>query len=74
MNFFWKRWKKIAGKVTDFQANIILTIIYIFIIIPIGIIFRLFVKNSQNKSDSAKKSMFIKKRNFKQDLEWAKRQ
>lgn len=73
MKLLWERWKKIVGRITGFQADVILTIIYI-IVIPFGIVFRLFVKNPQNKYDSAPKSAFIKKRNFKQDLEWARRQ
>jgi hypothetical protein len=38
----WRWWQKIAKKIGDFQARLILTIFYIVIVLPLGLIVRLF--------------------------------
>ena len=38
----WQGWTKIAKKIGDFQARLILTLFYFIFIIPIGLIARMF--------------------------------
>ncbi len=67
----WAAWKRIAHRIGDFQARVLLTLIYALLVLPFGLAIRLF-------SDSLK----IKKRSAKwmdhpqdvTDLEWARRQ
>lgn len=40
----FQKWKLFAEKVASFQANIILSIVYLLIILPTGIIMKLFFK------------------------------
>lgn len=35
---YWERWKKTAEKIGDFQFNLIFSILYYFIVVPIGLI------------------------------------
>ena len=39
---FWQRWQKVAKKIGDFQARLILSLFYILIVLPIGLIARMF--------------------------------
>jgi len=67
----WAAWKRIAHRIGDFQARVLLTVIYAVLVLPFGLAIRLF-------SDPLK----IKKRPAKWtdhtqdviDLEWARRQ
>jgi len=38
----WQGWVKVAKKIGDFQARLILSVFYLLVIIPIGLIARLF--------------------------------
>jgi hypothetical protein len=38
----WRKWKYIAGIIGTFQSRILLTIFYFVILLPAGIIFRIF--------------------------------
>ena len=38
----WQRWQKVAKKIGDFQARLILSLFYILIVLPIGLIARMF--------------------------------
>ena len=38
----WSRWKRFAQKVADFQARLILTIVYFLILGPFGLVVSLF--------------------------------
>lgn len=75
MKSAWGKWKKIAKKATAIQANILFTILYILMIIPLCFL----VKNNLSKSlqikiDKKKKSYWIKKEKRVQDLNWAYKQ
>jgi len=37
----WERWKIIAQKIGDFQARLILTLVYFIAVMPFGILVRL---------------------------------
>lgn len=38
----WKAWKRVAQAIGDFQARILLTIIYVLLALPLGLLVRLF--------------------------------
>jgi hypothetical protein len=38
----WQGWKKIAAKIAHVQGHILLGVIYILIVTPLGLLFRLF--------------------------------
>jgi hypothetical protein len=67
----WSAWKRIAHKIGNFQARVLLTILYVIVVLPFGLIARLF-------SDSLQ----IKKRPTKwteipvevHDMSWAQKQ
>lgn len=66
----WSKWKIIAGKVGNIQADIFLTVIYFLIILPISLIRKL----SGNGKDIERASYWIIRPKFKQDMNWAKKQ
>jgi len=38
----WNAWKRVAQKIGNFQARVLLTIIYASLILPFGLLIRLF--------------------------------
>jgi hypothetical protein len=38
----WQRWQKVAKKIGDFQARLILSLFYFIIVLPVGLIARVF--------------------------------
>jgi len=38
----WQGWQKVAKRLGDFQARLILSLLYIFIVLPMGLIVRIF--------------------------------
>ena len=67
----WLAWKRLAHKIGNFQARVLLTIIYAIVLLPFGVAVRLFTD-----------SLAIKKRPERwtdtpiepQDMTWARRQ
>jgi hypothetical protein len=49
----WQWWRKIAKKIGDFQARLILAIFYFVIILPLGLIVRLFSDPLDRKESAA---------------------
>jgi hypothetical protein len=49
----WQRWTKIAKKIGDFQARLILTLFYFIFIIPTGLIARRFADPLALKNNAA---------------------
>jgi hypothetical protein len=45
----WANWKKIAHQVADFQARVLLTIIYFVLILPFGLAVRYFADSLHTK-------------------------
>jgi hypothetical protein len=39
----WQRWVEIAKKIGDFQARLLLTLFYLVLVLPLGMIVRLFL-------------------------------
>jgi len=49
----WRWWQKIAKKIGDFQARLILTLFYFVVVLPLGLIVRLFSDPLGRKKTSA---------------------
>ena len=45
----WEAWKKIAHAIGNFQARILLTVIYAVLILPFGLVVRLFSDSLRTK-------------------------
>ena len=67
----WQGWKKIAHVIGDFQARILLTVIYAVIVLPFGVLFRLFSDPLRIKHPSAS---WLDYPHNPSDMEWARRQ
>lgn len=67
----WQKWKGIAHKLGIFQARILLTIFYGILVLPFGIIVRLF---SDPLRIRRRPTEWLEPTNETQDLAWAKRQ
>ena len=42
LKIFWKAWTRLAHKIGNFQARVLLTILYMFLVLPFGVLVRLF--------------------------------
>ncbi len=49
----WAAWTRIAHKIGDFQARVLLTVIYAVLILPFGLVMRLFCDPLNIKKRSA---------------------
>jgi hypothetical protein len=49
----WQRWVKVAKIIGDFQARLMLSLFYLVLILPIGLIARLFADPLALKKSSA---------------------
>jgi hypothetical protein len=67
----WVAWKRIAHRIGDFQARVLLTLIYAVLVLPCGLAIRLFSDPLKIKKRSAK---WIDHPQDVIDLEWAHRQ
>lgn len=67
----WAAWKRIAHRIGDFQARVLLTLIYAVLVLPFGFAIRLFSDPLKIKKRPAK---WIEHPKDVVDLEWAHRQ
>jgi len=67
----WAAWKRIAHRIGDFQARVLLTLIYAVLVLPFGLAIRLFSDALKIKKRPAK---WIEHPHDVIDLEWARRQ
>jgi len=67
----WAAWKRIAHRIGDFQARVLLTVIYAVLVLPFGLAIRLFSDPLKIKKRPAK---WIDHPHDAIDLEWAHRQ
>ena len=67
----WAAWKRIAHRIGDFQARVLLTLIYAVLILPFGLAIRLFSDPLKIKKRPGK---WIDHPHDAVDLEWAHRQ
>jgi hypothetical protein len=67
----WEGWKKIAHKIGNFQARVLLTVFYGVLILPFGVAARLFSDPLRIKQ---KPTEWLQHPEEAYDLEWARRQ
>lgn len=67
----WRRWKRIAKKIGNFQARVLLTIFYAALVLPFGIVVRLLFDPLRIKRRPTQWLDYPKET---RDLDWAKRQ
>jgi hypothetical protein len=68
---FWAGYKRIAHKIGDFQARVLLTIIYAILVLPFGLAVRLFADSLHIKTRPTKWLDHPQEAN---DLKWARNQ
>jgi len=66
----WEAWKRLAHRIGDFQARVILTVLYAVLVLPFGLVVRLFSDPLRirrrpaewlDRSDSPTDSIFARK-------------
>jgi hypothetical protein len=67
----WQAWKNIAHKVGNFQARILLTLFYAVLVLPFGIVCRLFRDALRIKRPPAE---WLNHPDETYDMQWARRQ
>jgi hypothetical protein len=67
----WEAWKRIAHKVGNFQARLLLTILYIVLVLPFGVGVRLFADPLRIRK---KPQGWLDHESDAQDMDWARRQ
>lgn len=67
----WGAWKRLGHKIGDFQARVVLTILYSVVILPFGVAARLFSDPLKIKSRPAKWSDQAQET---YDMSWAQKQ
>ena len=68
----WNKWKIIARKIGDFQARLLLTVLYFTAVLPYGIAVRLFSDPLRIKKTTV--SNWLDKKPLKSDLESLRKQ
>lgn len=69
----WQKWKKIAAKIANFQADTLLSIVFIVVIIPVHY-FRSLINFKNFKIKHVSDSFWSKKDKQNQNISWAKKQ
>jgi hypothetical protein len=67
----WEGYKRVARKIGDFQARVLLTLIYAILVLPIGLAVRLFADPLQIKKQPTK---WLEHPHETIDLTWARHQ
>jgi hypothetical protein len=67
----WQAWKRIAHKIGNFQARVLLTVFYATLVFPIGVVVRLFSDPLRIKRRSA---VWLNHPDETCDMLWARRQ
>jgi hypothetical protein len=67
----WQAWKRIAHKIGNFQARVLLTIFYAVLVFPFGVAARLFSDPLRIKH---RPTQWLDHPNDSGDMEWAHRQ
>lgn len=71
LKVLWNAWKRLARKIGNFQARVILTVIYAIPVLPFGLVVRLFSDPLRIKHRPEK---WLEHPAEVQDLDWARRQ
>jgi hypothetical protein len=67
----WEAWKRLARRIGDFQAHVLLTLIYAVVVLPFGVGVRLFADPLRVKRRPAQ---WLDHPEELADLNWARRQ
>ena len=67
----WQGWKRIAHVIGDFQARVLLTVIYAAVVLPFGVVFRFFSDALRIKH---KPTEWLDYPHNPSDMDWARRQ
>ena len=68
---FWAAWTRLAHKVGNFQARVLLTVLYALLVLPFGIIVRVFGDPLRIKK---RPTHWLDHPNEASDLQWARKQ
>lgn len=76
LRLLWSKWLPIAQAIGNFNAQVILTIFYLIVFLPLGLVFRLFTDplNVKLSKISRQKTNFKKWDHVKQNLEESTKQ
>ena len=76
LKWLWSKWLPIAQTIGNFNAQVILTIFYLIIISPLGLIYRFFADplNIKLNKISQRKTNFNKWEHLKQGTQEARKQ
>jgi hypothetical protein len=67
----WKAWTRIAHIIGNFQARVLLTILYVVLVLPFGVIVRLFADPLRIKKRPEK---WLAETAEAYDMQWAQKQ
>jgi len=67
----WEAWKRIAHKIGSFQARVLLTLLYAVIVLPFGLVIRLFSDPLRIKR---RPQGWLQRAENATEMEWAHRQ
>jgi hypothetical protein len=67
----WKAWTRIAHIIGNFQARVLLTILYVLLVLPFGVIVRLFADPLRIKKRPEK---WLEETPEVFDMQWAQKQ
>ncbi len=67
----WQAWTRLAHKIGNFQARVLLTLLYVVVFLPFGIAIRLFADPLRIKKPPQR---WLDRPEQANDLEWARRQ
>ncbi len=68
---FWKAWKVLAHRIGNFQARVLLTVLYAVLVFPFGIVVRLFADPLRIRRGTAG---WLDHPDNPADMAWARRQ
>jgi len=76
MTKLWRQWVVLTKKFASFLASLVLTIVYFLIVTPLGLALKLFAPKTLLGHGNLQKnnSYWIKKKQVKHDLDFAKQQ
>ena len=67
----WEGWKRLARRVGDFQARVLLTVFYFLLVLPFGLAMRLFADPLRVKRQP---TAWLERPDDPSDWQWAHRQ
>ena len=71
MKAAWSAWKRLARKIGDFQARVLLTVLYAVVVLPFGVLARMFSDPLKLKKHPASWTEIPPETH---DLSWAQKQ